>query len=58
MSTALSKYFYYNCSQGPFGIASCSLPEVGVFPIIVYLTGIVEVMSVEVLLGFGVEKTS
>ena len=44
-------------SEGPFGIASCSLLEVGVFSTIVDSLAI-EVMSVEVLLGFGAEKTS
>ena len=56
MSTALSKYII-TASQGPFRIASCSLLEVGVFPAIVDSLA-VEVMSVEVLLGFAVEKTS
>ena len=45
-------------SQGPFGIASCSLLEVGVFPTIVDSLATVEVMSVEVFWGFVVDKTS
>ena len=48
---------YLTASQGPFGIASCSLLEVGVFPTLVDSLA-VEVMSDEVLLGFVVEKTS
>ena len=51
MSTA-SVRVDYNASQGPFRIDSCSLLEVGVFPTIVA----VEVMSVEVHLGFVVDK--
>ena len=42
-------------SQGPFGIASSCLLEVGVFSTIVDSLA-VEVMSVEVILGFVVKK--
>ena len=47
VSTALSKWTI-TASQRPFGITSCSLLEVGVFPTIVDSLA-VEVMSVEVM---------
>ena len=44
-------------AHGPFGIASYSLVEVGVFHTIVHALA-VEVISEEVFLGFVVENTS
>ena len=44
-------------SQGPFGIIAAVLLEVGVFPTLVDSLA-VEVISVEVLLVFIVEKTN
>ena len=52
MSTALSKYTI-TVSQGPYGSASCSLLEVGVFPTIVDSL-VVETMSVGVFGRFVV----
>ena len=46
----------YNClTGGLLGLLAAVLPEIGVFPIIVHALA-VEVMSVEVILGFVVEK--